>query len=244
MNPLVSIVIPCYNTEQYVAESIYSVCDQSYQDIEIIFVDDGSTDGSVAAATKALATCAQHREYRILTLPQNTGACNAVNIGFKQSCGKYAMMLAADDVLINPDYIADAVTALEQSDAVWCYSSITVTGGTPDTITPVFSKWLLHPWLDNFWLLFPALCETILCKRNPVNSSTLMIRMSTFIEKELSWAGEGNRGVCDGAILRQLLYHGTHGISLNELGVFYRTHQNQVSHTAEFKKVRADFGRT
>ena len=47
VNPLVSIVIPCYNHENFVQDSIQSVIDQTYQKIELIIIDDGSKDGSV-----------------------------------------------------------------------------------------------------------------------------------------------------------------------------------------------------
>ena len=53
-NPLVSVVIPCYNHEQFVQESIKSVIDQDYKNIELIVIDDGSKDGSVEKIKKIL----------------------------------------------------------------------------------------------------------------------------------------------------------------------------------------------
>jgi cellulose synthase/poly-beta-1,6-N-acetylglucosamine synthase-like glycosyltransferase len=62
-NLLVSIIIPCYNAEKYLAETIRSILDQSYQHLEIILVDDGSSDGSIAIATS-------FNDHRIIILKQ------------------------------------------------------------------------------------------------------------------------------------------------------------------------------
>lgn len=241
--PLVSIIVPCYNAGEYITEAIYSACDQSYADTEIIVVDDGSTDESVAKAAKALATCACKREYTILKLGDNTGACNAVNVGFGAACGKYAMMLAADDVLVNDDYIKDAVKTLESTGADWCYASIFLEGKDVNTSKVVFSKWFVHTYFDNIFLMFPPLCELLLHVRNPVNSGTLMIRMDTFRKKQLSWSCQGNRAVCDGALLSDMMYKGLYGVSLPVLGTLYRTHLEQITNTREFQDAHDKFGR-
>ena len=57
--PLVSVVIPCYNHEQFVRDSIQSVIDQTYQNIELIIIDDGSKDSSVEIIKKMLSACEQ-----------------------------------------------------------------------------------------------------------------------------------------------------------------------------------------
>lgn len=240
--PLVSIIIPCYNTERFVAEAIYSACDQTYKNIEVIVIDDGSTDGSFQKIRDALHTATPHRRNQIIRLAENHGACYAVDTGFFHSAGKYAMMLAADDILANDHYIEDAVNALDTSGAGWCYSAITLVGPHPKSAEPVFSKWFLHPILDNLVLQFPPLCEFLLDYRNPVNSSSLVIDMVMFRLNNLSWSRDGNpRGVCDGLLLRQLFRKELHGISLYVLGTFYRTHEAQLSRTTAFNKALEDF---
>lgn len=239
--PLVSIIIPCFNTERFVAEAIYSACDQTYKNIEVIVIDDGSTDGSFQKIRDALHTATPHRRNQIIRLAENHGACYAVDTGFFHSAGKYAMMLAADDVLVNGNYVEDAANALETSGAGWCYSTITLVGSHPKSAEPVFSKWLLHPILDNFVLQFPFLCEILLDYRNPVNSSSLMLNMNMFRLNNLSWSKGNPRGVCDGLLLRQLFRKEIPGISLHTLGTFYRTHGAQLSKTTAFNKALEDF---
>ena len=71
MNPRISIIIPCYNCQEFVAESINSALSQSYSNLEIIVVDDGSTDNSRAVIN-------EYSDVRVLVLRQaNQGACVA-----------------------------------------------------------------------------------------------------------------------------------------------------------------------
>lgn len=91
-HPLVSIIIPCYNAEPWVAEAIDSCLAQTYHPIEIIVVDDGSTDGSL----KIIQSYGDRIQY--ITGP-NRGGCAARNQGFALSKGEFVMFLDADDYL-------------------------------------------------------------------------------------------------------------------------------------------------
>lgn len=93
--PSISIIMPCYNASAYLQEAINSVLSQSYQDWELIIVDDGSADESQAIA-KEYAT--KDKRIRLLVQP-NSGACRARNNGLKHAEGKYIKFLDADDVL-------------------------------------------------------------------------------------------------------------------------------------------------
>lgn len=89
--PTVSVVIPLYNTEQYIQETIASVLAQTFQDFELIIVDDGSTDESVER-------CRQFRDPRLRLINQkNRGLSGARNTGIHQSRGRYVALLDADD---------------------------------------------------------------------------------------------------------------------------------------------------
>ena len=95
--PLVSVVCLCYNHERYVAEAILSVLNQTYPSIELIVVDDASTDNSSKVIEKLLKDV---EGAKFVRLDQNHGNCKAFNIGLKISTGKYIIDLAADDVLV------------------------------------------------------------------------------------------------------------------------------------------------
>jgi glycosyltransferase involved in cell wall biosynthesis len=103
--PLVSIIIPCYNAEIYVAEAIQSALDQSYPNCEIIVVDDGSTDLSLQVIKSFGPKIRWESDV-------NRGACAARNRGILLAKGKYLKFLDADDVLLT-EAINDQVRASE-----------------------------------------------------------------------------------------------------------------------------------
>lgn len=89
----VSIIIPLYNNEKYIKECIESLISQTYENIEIIIVDDGSTD-------KSVEVCEKFKDERIRLIKQiNFGAPSARNEGIKQSSGDFIMFLDSDDYL-------------------------------------------------------------------------------------------------------------------------------------------------
>lgn len=91
--PLVSVIIPLFNSEQYISETIESVLAQTYQNIEVIVIDDGSTDNSLSVA-KAYESEIVHVYHQ-----PNQGAQVARNFGFEVSKGAFIQFLDADDML-------------------------------------------------------------------------------------------------------------------------------------------------
>lgn len=94
--PLVSVVCLCHNQAKYVKTAIESVWLQTYEKVELIVVDDGSTDGSKQVIRELLAGKSIHFE----DIPEPLGNCRAFNQGFALSRGEYIIDLAADDMLL------------------------------------------------------------------------------------------------------------------------------------------------
>ncbi|REE01028.1 glycosyltransferase [Marinoscillum furvescens] len=94
--PLVSVICLCHNQNKYVADAIRSVGAQTYQNIELIVVDDGSTDDSKATIRKLL----EGTEVPFIDLSDNLGNCAAFNKGLEKSRGDFIIDLAADDMLL------------------------------------------------------------------------------------------------------------------------------------------------
>lgn len=98
--PLVSVVIPCYNHEKFVMDCIQSVIDQTYQNIELIIIDDGSKDGSVDKIQEMLEKC-QHRfthfEFRYRP---NRGLSATLNEALEWCKGDYFSAIASDDSIL------------------------------------------------------------------------------------------------------------------------------------------------
>jgi hypothetical protein len=101
----VSVLMPCYNAASYVGVAIDSVLAQTYQNIEIIVTDDGSTDGSTAILAAYAA-----RNVTVVT-QKNRGQCAAANAAYKESKGDLIKFFDADD-LMDPDMIRRQVASI------------------------------------------------------------------------------------------------------------------------------------
>lgn len=108
----VSIIIPVYNAENFVENSINSVLCQTYSNIEIIIVNDGSTDKSQEICTKLL----QKDKRIVLVNKTNEGAGKARFVGIQKSRGKYICFLDADDIM-ETCFVEKMVAALENNSA-------------------------------------------------------------------------------------------------------------------------------
>ncbi|WOK08137.1 glycosyltransferase [Imperialibacter roseus] len=93
----VSIILVCYNQEQFVAEAIESVFEQSYGNIQLIIVDDCSTDNSQYVIREAIKG---RPEIQFIANSENAGNCAAFNSGMVMATGEFIIDLAGDDVLL------------------------------------------------------------------------------------------------------------------------------------------------
>ena len=112
MNGLVSVVIPVYNAEAYLEACIESVFAQTYPDLEILLVDDGSADGS-----GAICDAFAERDPRVRVFHKtNGGASSARNLGMREATGEYVYFLDADDK-IDPTLLEKLVCSAEVNNA-------------------------------------------------------------------------------------------------------------------------------
>lgn len=110
-NILVSIIIPVYNVEKFIVETIESVLNQDFKEIELILVDDGSTDNSLNLCEQIL-----EKDHRITLLRQkNLGVSIARNNGLNQAKGKYVYFLDSDDTIAT-DFIKTSYEIAEKGD--------------------------------------------------------------------------------------------------------------------------------
>ena len=92
---MISLIVPVYNVEEYLEECLESIRKQTYQDIEVILVNDGSTDGSQAICEYF---CQTDKRFRLIN-QKNQGQSVARNHGVKESLGEYIMFVDSDDVI-------------------------------------------------------------------------------------------------------------------------------------------------
>lgn len=97
MNPVVSVIIPVYNVQDYIEQCLASVLNQTYRELEVIMINDGSTDNSGILAKKI----ADSDVRCILITQKNGGLSNARNNGLARATGKYVYFLDSDDWIEN-----------------------------------------------------------------------------------------------------------------------------------------------
>lgn len=107
--PLVSVIVPVYNVDQYLERSIQSLIDQTYSNLQLILVDDASTDDSAAVLARFAA---RDRRIQPVYCAQNRGVSAARNLGLAKARGLYVAFMDGDD-WVAPDYIANFVVQLE-----------------------------------------------------------------------------------------------------------------------------------
>ena len=94
-SPVITVLMPVYNAERWLAEAVHSILDQSFTDLELLAVDDGSTDGSAGI----LRSITDPR-LRIVTLSRNGGLIAALNTGLEHARGIFLARMDADDIML------------------------------------------------------------------------------------------------------------------------------------------------
>lgn len=117
-NPLVSVIIPTFNAEKYISDTIISVQNQSYQNWEMLLVDDGSTDATQTIITSFLSD----KRIQFYPLQQNFGPAKARNVGIDKAKGKYLTFLDADDIWF-ADFIEKSIKTAKDTNIPFVFSS-------------------------------------------------------------------------------------------------------------------------
>lgn len=204
--PLVSVIIPCYNQSQYLEETVLSALDSDYSPLEIIIINDGSTDESPKIGEK-LAN--RYESVNFLT-QKNQGVEIARNTGIKKAKGKYILPLDGDD-LISKDYISKAVEVLEKNEkvkVVYCQGI----------------KFDQHS--EKFWKLKPFSINA-LAKDNMIFVSGIYRRSDW--ERIGGYAEDYNLGRADWEFWINMLKDGGEVVQLPFVGFYYRLTGNTNS---------------
>jgi glycosyltransferase involved in cell wall biosynthesis len=162
-SPTVSVVMTVWNGEKHIAESIDSILRQTYQDLELVIVDDGSTDG-----TCGVVESFPDPRLRLFRQP-HCGIVPSANFGVGQARGTYIARLDADDISL-PDRLARQVEALERNPrAVLCYTDFQIFG---EDAGP--GRKMAHMARDS------ALVLIQMCYRCPFMHSSVLYRRAAF----------------------------------------------------------------
>lgn len=123
--PIVSVIVPIYNISKYLEKCVKSICEQSYSSLEVILVDDGSSDVS-----RKIVDNMALMDMRIKKIhKKNGGLVSARKAGLEVATGKYCVHVDGDD-WIEPDYIEKLVRTIEEIDAELVQASYLIEGET------------------------------------------------------------------------------------------------------------------
>lgn len=115
--PLVSVIIPIFNSEKYISDTIISVQNQTYQNWEMLLVDDGSTDTTQTIITPFLTD----KRIQFYPLEKNSGTGVARNFGVAKAAGKYISFLDADD-LWKPEKLEKQIAFMQTNELPFTFS--------------------------------------------------------------------------------------------------------------------------
>ena len=169
--PLVSVIVPAYNVETHIACSLESVIAQDYPNLEIIVVNDASTDATEEAARRILEGCG--RPYTVIAHKENRGVSAARNTGMDAANGEFIWFIDADD-MAEHNLISTLYALIEEykCDLSFCGFIDRFEDGRPDALVPVklegsnIRKGEELLWLRVFKMITPTVCGMLFHRKN------------------------------------------------------------------------------
>lgn len=177
--PTLSVIVPCYNIESYVPETVTSLVNNERDDFEFIFVEDRSTKDKTYEALLTLTK--RLKNSRVIRHEQNGGLATARNTGIDASEGRYLTFLDGDDWLA-PGYLADLVDAIERFDVDFVRTDHVQVTGIERTVHRA-PEGRRHTPLDP-------------------RTSILPVDDTTMVDYPYAWAGVYHRRLLDKGMLR------------------------------------------
>ena len=127
--PLVSIIIPSYKAKKFIQETLLSIKSQTFNDFEVLVVDDASPDNSADYIESILPDI----RFNLIRLEKNVGAAEARNVGLKAAKGRYIAFLDADD-LWHPEKLEKQLQFMDEKNAGFSFSAYEVISETGELI--------------------------------------------------------------------------------------------------------------
>lgn len=223
LNDKVSVIIPVYNSGLFLGESLDSILAQTYPDIEIIAVNDGSTDNS-------LEILKQYGNKIIIIDQKNKGLAEAVNVGIAKMSGKWMKWMSPDDLLY-PDAIETLVSEAKRlPENTILYSNWEIINQKGKKLRDF--KESNHNNLDNFAF------NTLLLDEQLINVNTVLIPVSIFEKGCLMRILNDTTSVDYDFFLRAGILYGVNFYLVEKNLLKYRIHENQTSHRNIVKSLK------
>ena len=211
--PLVSVIMPVYNWEKYIQEALISIFQQTYQNMNIIIADDGSSDSTKNIVDEFQNTHQTDNKITIVSHQENRGISHALNNWLEAANGKYIAILDHDDKWLNQNKIEEQVSFLENNanyGIIWT-----------DTLVDIW--WSL---IKNH---YPTEDEEI---RNVILGKCPMLHSSVLYNKELAnevwWYNNSYRCAVDYDLFLRILKE-SKWYNLQDNMTYYRIHNENIS---------------
>lgn len=215
-HPLISVIIPCYNDGKYIIECLNSVHNQSYENYELIIINDGSDD----AYTNKVISEISHPKVKIINT-KNQGVSLARNLGINQSNGKYILPLDADNK-VSDNFIGEAINILEIKQHIKIVNCDLIYFGAKKG----------YKKFESFSL------ENLICK-NVIESASIYRR--TDFNKTIGYNPNMTEGLEDWDFWLSMLENGGDVYKLDFAGIYYRVRRNSRNNSItsdQFKRLR------
>lgn len=206
--PLLSVFMPVFNGEKFVREAIESVLDNGFADLELVVVDDGSTDETVR-----IVESVRHPALRFVRQPTNLGIPLTRQNGISHLRGRYMGLLDADDIAV-PGRFERQINRLEASDGPDIVGGALERFGDDDRLGTVF-----YPFSDDR-------CKTMLLFNPPVINSAVCMRLAPLREGRICYSKYGDYALWIDAMRAGLRFE-----NLDWVVTRYRRHGGSITAT-------------
>lgn len=219
MKPLVSIIIPVYNGDNYLAEAVESALNQTYSNCEIMVINDGSNDdGKTEEIAKSYGDKIRYFH------KDNGGVSTALNLGIKEMQGDYFSWLSHDD-LYSPNKISSEMELLQQLGDVktvaYCETMLV------NTSLQNIKKFKVDKYISDKGLLTPETAMHMMFRKGTLSGCALLLPRTLF--DEIGLFNEELRFNQDGEMWLRMFLAGYFLIGTGEVGVYSRVHDGQLT---------------
>jgi glycosyltransferase involved in cell wall biosynthesis len=238
-NPLVSVIIPFFNSETYLQETIESVLSQTYTDWEILLVDDGSTDKSTEIALDYHSRYPDKIHYLEHDNHSNQGTSATRNMGIKYAKGVYVSFVDADDVWVEKK-LEEQVKILEMNkEAAMAYGKTLYWYSWSDDPEDIKRDFIVDYNIELNRIVSPPLLLTRALQSKTVtpNPSNIMVRSE--VVRETGGFENSFRGMHDDQVFLAKIYSSKAVYVSDHVWDFYRKHKNSLSYVALKKGKKA-----
>jgi glycosyltransferase involved in cell wall biosynthesis len=212
-NPVISVILPVYNCEKYIAEALDSILNQTFTDFEIFIIDDASTDRTIEIVSGYKDARIQH-----IRKPKNTGYTDSLNMGIRLTKGKYVARMDGDDISLPERFEMQFKLMESRPEIILCGTWLEIIGTGRIIKNPEHHEQILSQLL----------------LKNPIGHPSVFIRKEAINSFEYDKSKEPAE---DYDLWSRMIWEGEF-YNIQHPLLLYRQHELQVSHTKSNRQLR------